>query len=158
MDTLQAFLIDNVDTSGIGTGGAITWSIGDVGQTDPDVLPAGFLIPYFDTVDPLTNGLDKDTYVVPILVIDDLHQYGPTVSNPNVPGGFEQPGYRVLMQYGAAVRTVLRGGGAGITLEGEIATSVISAINYVWVKIGETPYRGARLAVQAQQRVPRTNL
>jgi hypothetical protein len=158
MDTLQGFLITNVDTSEIGNGGAITWTLGDVGQTDPSTLPAGFLIPYFDTVTPYSNGLDMDTYATPIMVIEDLHKYGAPVANQNVEGGMEMPGYRVLMQYADAIRQAFRSGGTGITLEGNIATSLIAAVTYPWVTIGDKPYRGVRLAVQAQQRVARLNL
>lgn len=158
IDNLQQFLITNLNTTAIGNGGAITWTIGDVGMADPSVLPAGFLIPYFDTVEPYSNGLDKDTYVVPLLVVEDLHKYGPAVPNVNVSGGFEQPGHRVLTQYGDAIRTILRAGGAGITLGGQVSTSVVSGIRHVWVRIAEKPYRGVRLVVQATQRVPRTTL
>lgn len=152
LDLLQSFLIANVITSAIGDGAAVTWIIGDPGMSAPTSLPVGYLVPLWDNVAPISNGVDMDTYIVPLLIIDDLHKYGPPVENANAPGGLEQPGYRVLMQYGQATRAALRAGGAAITLDGSIATSVLPAINFVWVAIDKKPYRGVRLAVSAQQR------
>lgn len=154
IDVLQSYLINEVDTTGIGNGGAITWTIGDTGQTTADTLPAGLLIPFFDNPEIYTAGSDMDTMVVPLLVVVDLHEYGPPVANANVSGGFEQPGYRVLLQYGEAMRKAFRQGGAGITLGGDIATSMLPVMNFVWVKIADKPYRAVRLVVQAKQRVP----
>jgi hypothetical protein len=157
IDILQAYLIANVDTSGIGNGGAITWTIGDVGQVTGDALPAGLLIPFFDSPEIYSAGVDMDTMVVPLLVVVDLHEYGPAIANANAAGGFEQPGYRVLLKYGEAIRAALRQGGKGITLGGDIATSMLPVMNFVWLEIGKTPYRGVRLVIQAQQRVPWTS-
>lgn len=158
IDAVQQFLITNLDTSTIGTGAQVTWTIGDVGMVRPETLPCGLLVPHFDTQEPYSAGIDKDTYLVPILIVSDLHEYAEPVANNNVAGGFEQPGYRTLMQYAQAVRQVLRDGGRGITLNGLIATSVLPATNFVWVQVGQKPYRAARLAFQATQRVPRTSV
>lgn len=151
LDALLAFLLANVDTSDIGNGGAISWIIGDPGMGNPQSLPYGFVVPLWDNVEPL-SGIDQDTYLIPILVVDDLHKYGAPIENTNAPGTYEQPGYRVLMQMGQAVRQALRAGGKGITTGGIAATSNVPAINFVWVKIGDKPYRGVRLAYQVQQR------
>lgn len=152
LDNLQAYLIANVQTSAIGSGQPITWILGDPGQGAPNKHPFGFIIPHWDSVAAYASGVDKDTFIAGILVIDGLHKYGPAETNPNVEGGFEQPGYRVQMQYGQAVRKALRAGGAGVTLEGTLATSVVPTIRYVWPMIDKKPYRGAFLALQAQQR------
>lgn len=117
----------------------------------PPALPYAYLVPLWDNVQPL-SGIDKDTYVVPLLIVDDLHRYGPPIPNVNVPGAFEQPGYRVLMQYGQAVRSALRAGGAAITQGGIAATSQVPAITFVWVRIDNKPYRGVRLSYVVQQR------
>lgn len=146
LDLLSAFLLAHVTTSP-----AITWVIGDPGMAAPTSLPVGFLVPLWDHVEAL-SGIDKDTYLAPILIVDDLHKYGDWVENANAPGTFEQPGYRTLMQMGQATRAALRAGGAGITINGVAATSVIPAINFVWVSIDSKPYRGVRLALQVQQR------
>jgi hypothetical protein len=151
LDILAAFLATNVVTTP-----AITWIIGDPGQSAPTSLPFGYIVPLFDTVKGYTSGLhgvDMDTYMIPILVVDDLHNYGPPTANQNAPGTFEQPGYRKLMQYGQAVRGAHRGSaGAGIVLGGSVATSAVPAISYVWVTIDSKPYRGVRVALQFQQR------
>lgn len=120
-------------------------------MSSPTQLPFGYVVPLFDTVKAL-SGIDMDTYAIPILVVDDLHNYGDPTPNPNAPGTLQQPGYRKLMQYGQAVRQALRAGGAGITVGGIAATSIIPAVSYAWVKVDETPYRGVRIALQAQQR------
>lgn len=158
LDLLLAFLLTNVDTGSIGAGNAISWIIGDPGMGAPGTLPFGFVVPLWDSVQPMASGIDDDTYVVPILIVDDLHKYGPPIENVNAPGTLEQPGYRVLMQLGQAVRGALRAGGAGITVEGVVATSVVPAINFVWTKIDNKPYRGVRIAYQVQQRRARPTL
>lgn len=109
------------------------------------------MVPLFDQVKAL-SGIDMDTYVVPMLLVDDLHAYGPPVTNQNVPGALEQPGYRKLMQYGQIIRNELRAGGAGITVGGIAATTQIPAISYVWVGIDNKQYRGVRIALQVSQR------
>lgn len=155
LDLLAAFLAANVTTTP-----DITWIIGDPGMSAPTSLPFGYIVPLWDSVKPLSGGLhgvDMDTYAIPLLVVDDLHNYGAPVANANAAGTFEQPGYRKLMQFGQAIRAAHRGpSGAGIVLGGAVATSAIPAISYVWVKIDETPYRGVRVALQIQQRRSRS--
>lgn len=146
LDLLLAFLFANVTTTP-----TITWILGDPGVSAPFALPMGYVPPLWDQVKP-HSGVDMDVYAVPILVIDDLHAYGAPIPNVNAPGTFEQPGYRKLMQYGQTVRQTLRRGGQGITVGGVLATSSIPAINYVWVTIDNKPYRGVRVALEAQQR------
>ncbi len=150
LDILAAFLCVRVATTP-----ALTWILGDPGMSAPSTLPFGYIIPRLDKVLPRSGGLggvDMDTYTVPILVVDDLHRYGPPVQTPGQ-AYFEQPGYRKLLGYGQAVRGALRGpSGAGIVLGGAIATSAIPEISYVWAVIDDKPYRGVRLTVTAQQR------
>lgn len=146
LDLLLAFLLANVSTTP-----TISWILGDPGTSAPTSLPMGYVPPLWDQVKAY-SGIDMDTYAVPILVIDDLHAYGPPIPNANAPGTLEQPGYRNLMRYGQTVRQALRHGGQGITVGGVAATTAIPAINYVWVTIDNTPYRGVRVALEAQQR------
>lgn len=150
LDALLAFLIANVSTTP-----AISWILGDPGQSAPTSLPFGYIFASFDGVKAL-SGIDMDTYMVPILVVDDLHAYGPPVPNINVEGAFEQPGYRHLLQYAQTVRAALRAGGLGITTGGIAATSIVPAIRYPWLRIDNKPYRGALIAFQVQQRRART--
>lgn len=147
LDLLLAFLLANVTTTP-----GITWILGDPGMSAPTSVPMGYVPPLFDTVAGLSTGVDMDTYGVPILVIDDFHNYSEPIANAHAPGTFEQPGYRKLMQFGQAVRGALRDGGAAITQGGYVATSSIPAISYVWLKIDNKPYRGVRIALQVQQR------
>lgn len=158
IDAVQAYLIANVDTSSIGTGAPLSWTIGGVEQSQPGTtvpLPAGFLIPFFDSPEPYSAGVDMHTMVLPIQIIVDLHEYGPPAASTVNEGGFEQPGYRVLMQYVETVTSVLRNGGKAITLNGLIAASFVPVgAQFVWVQIGGKWYRAARLALQAQRRVP----
>lgn len=147
LDNLLAFLLANVSTSP-----ALTWILGDPGMSAPQSLPMGYVVPLFDTVTPLSAGVDMDTYAVPILIVDDLHNYGTPVQSSHAPGTWEQPGYRKLMEMGQAVRFALRDGGAAITQDGTVATSTVPAISYVWLKIDNKPYRGVRVALQVQQR------
>lgn len=152
LDSLIAFLAAEVVTTP-----AITWILGDPGMASPTSLPMGYVVPLWDSVAPCSGGLhgvDMDTYAIPILVIDDLHNYGSTATpNANAPGTLELPGYRKLMEFGQTVRNALRGpNGAGIVLGGVIATSQVPAISYVWLKIDSKPYRGVRIAYQAMQR------
>lgn len=151
LDLLAAFLAANVVTTP-----SIQWVIGDPGMSSPTSLPFGYIIPLWDTVKPLSGGLhgvDMDTYAIPLLVVDDLHNYGPPVPNQNAPGTDEQPGYRKLIQFGQTIRAAHRGpSGAGIVLGGAIATSNVAGISYVWVKIDSKPYRGVRVALTLQQR------
>jgi hypothetical protein len=149
LDALAAFLLAHVVPSMPSTTQVI---LGDPGTSAPTKLPVIYIAPLFDGVKPLSNGVDMDTYICPILVVDDLHAYGPPIPNPNVPSAFEQPGYRKLLQYGQTVRQELRAGGTAITQGGLIATSVPPAISYVWLKIDDKPYRGVRVALVAQQR------
>lgn len=144
---LLAFLLANVPMPS-----TMAWILGDPGMSAPTSLPFGYVPPLFDTVKAYSAQTDMDTYGIPILIVDDLHNYGPPVANANAPGTFEQPGYRKLMQYGQAVRTALRAGGAAITVEGIAATSSVPAISYVWLEIDKKPYRGVRIALQVQQR------
>ena len=151
LDALASFLAQNVQTTP-----AITWILGDPGMSAPTSLPFGYIVPLWDSVKPLSGGLhgvDMDTYAVPLLVVDDLHNYGPPTANANAPGTLEQPGYRKLMEFGQAIRAAHRGAtGQGIVLGGAIATSTIPAISYVWAKIDGKPYRGVRVALTLQQR------
>jgi hypothetical protein len=146
LDALLAFLLANVNATP-----TISWILGDPGMSSPTALPFGYVVPLFDTVKPL-SGIDMDTYAIPILVVDDLHNYGDPVENVHALGTLEQPGYRKLLEYGQAVRTALRAGGAAITVDGIAATSAVPAISYVWATIDSTPYRGVRIALQVQQR------
>ena len=125
----------------------------DLERSDPASI--AYVIGLFNTLKPLSAGVDMDTYIVPIVVLDDFSAYGPPVANVNVPDAFEQPGYRKLMQSAEAIRDELRAGGAGITLEGNIATSALPAISRVWLNIDNKTYQGMRIVVQAQQRRPR---
>lgn len=147
LDALLAFLLTKVVTTP-----SISWILGDPGMSAPSSLPFGYVPPLFDTVKPLSAGVDMDTYGVPILIVDDLHNYGPPVANQNAPGTLEQPGYRKLMQFGQATRDALRDGGAAITLNGITATSTVPAITYVWAPIDNKPYRGVKVALTVQQR------
>lgn len=147
LDNLLAFLLAKVTTSPV-----ITWILGDPGMSAPTALPMGYVPPLFDTVLPYSAGVDMDTYGVPIVIVDDLHNYGPPIPNVNVPDVFEQPGYRKLMQFGQATRFALRNGGAAITQGGYVATSQVPAISYVWLKIDNKPYRGVKVALEVQQR------
>jgi hypothetical protein len=151
LDWLLAWLLANVQISSP----AITWVLGDPGVSAPTSLPLGYVPPLWDNVAPLSNGVDMDTFAVPILVVDDLAAYGAPIENTNAPGTFEQPGYRRLMQYGQAVREALRNGGAGITLEGVVATSGVPTLDYVWLTIDKKAYRAVRVALLVQQRRPR---
>ena len=151
LDILAAFLAANVQTSP-----AISWIIGDPGQSSPTSLPFGYIVPLFDTVRGYSSGLhgvDMDTYGIPLLIVDDLHNYGAPVANANAAGTLEQPGYRKLMQFGQAVRSAHRGSaGAGIVLGGAVATSKVVAITYHFLTIDAKPYRGVRVALEIQQR------
>jgi hypothetical protein len=146
---LLGWLLANVNT---GSQPAITWILGDPGASAPDNLPIAYVVPLFDTVAPYSNGVDMDTYAIPILVIDDLAAYGAPIANPDAEGTLVQPGWLNLMQYAETIRDTLRDNGASITFNGVAATSTIPAINYVWVTIDNQPYRGARVALQVQQR------
>jgi hypothetical protein len=154
LDALLQFLITYVAPK---MPSATAFILGDPGTSAPTSLPFVYLVPLFDAVKPLSNGVDMDTYVVPMLVVDDMHQYGPPVQNANVssPQALEQPGYRKLMQYGQTFRDELRAGGQAITQDGIAATSTVPAISYVWVKIDNKQYRGVRIALQVEQRRPR---
>lgn len=147
LDLLMAWLLAHAVTTP-----AMTWILGDVGMSAPTALPMAYVAPLWDGVKPYSNGVDMDTYAVPILCVDDLHNYGAPVENQNAPGTFEQPGYRKLMEYGQAIRDALRFGGESITVDGFAATSTVPAINYVWVEIDKKPYRGVRVALLVQQR------
>jgi hypothetical protein len=118
----------------------------------PATLPAGYVIPMFDAVKPYSAGVDMDTYVVPIIILDDLNAYGPPVPNVNVAGAMEQPGYRKILEFCQTVRGELRAGGQAITQGGLAATSTIPAISYAWMTVNGTTYRAGRLAFQVQQR------
>lgn len=157
IDSLAAFLLANITWSAIGEGNAPQIMIGDPGMSAPTGFPMIYLVPLWDNVTPY-SGIDKDAYVVPILIIDDLHKYGPPIANANAAGTYEQPGYRYLMQYGQAVRAALRAGGAGITQEGIAATSNVPAITYVWLRVDNKVYRGVRLSFVVQQRRGRGGL
>lgn len=147
LDALLAFLVANVVTTP-----AISWILGDPGMSAPTSLPFAYVPPLFNTVKPLSAGVDMDTYGVPILIVDDLHNYGPPVASTHAVGTLEQPGYRKLMQFGQATRDALRNGGAAITLNGIIATSTVPAITFVWAPIDNKPYRGVKVALTVQQR------
>lgn len=148
MDYLLAWLFANVQISAP----AITWILGDPGVSAPTALPMAYVPPLWDNVAPLSNGVDMDTFAVPILCIDDLSAYGQPIPNANAAGTLEQPGYRRLMQYGQAIREALRFGGASITFNGVVATSGIPTIDYVWLTIDKKTYRGVRVALLVQQR------
>lgn len=145
---LLGWLLDNVD----GMPGTFQWVFGDPGASAPQSLPIGFVAPLFDSVTPLSNGVDTDTYLIPILILDDLAAYGAPIDNPEAPGTLVQPGYLNLMDYAETVRDTLRAGGSSITFEGVAATSRVPAISYPWVVIDSKPYRGARIALQVRQR------
>lgn len=147
IDYLIQWLMDNVTTTQ-----NLTWIFGDPGASELMNLPAGYVVPLFDTIEPLSNQVDTDTYAIPILVVDDVAAYGPPIANVNAPGAFEQPGYRNLMTYGEAIRDALRNGGASITFNGIVATSQVPAINYVFINIDGKNYRGVRVALQVIQR------
>lgn len=147
LDSLLAFLVANVSTTP-----SITWILGDPSTSIPTSLPFGYVIPLWDNVKPYASMTDMDTYAVPILIVDDVHNYAPPITNVNVAGALEAPGYRKLMQYGQTVRDALRGGGAGVTVEGIAATSAVSSIRYVWPQIDKKFYRGVQLAFVVQQR------
>lgn len=151
LNYLLSWLLENVSTSP-----TITWVLGDPGASQPEALPMGYVVPLFDTVKPLSAGVDTDTYAIPILIVDDVAAYGPAVPNDQAPGTNVQPGYIKLMQYGETIRDALRAGGAAITFNGVAATSNVPAINYVWIQIDGKPYRGARIALQVQQRRARS--
>lgn len=154
LDALLQFLVTNLLPSLPTTTGLI---LGDPGTSAPNSLPFIYVVPLFDSVKPY-SGIDMDTYVIPILLVDDLNAYGAPIPNVNVPGAFEQPGYRKLMEWGQLVRQVLRASGPGITLEGIAATSQIPALSYVWASIDNKSYRGVRTALQVQQRRARIPL
>lgn len=149
LDALMAFLVAHVAPQLPAAAGLI---LGDPGQSAPTSLPFLYLVPLFDAVKPYSTGVDMDTYVVPMLLVDDLNAYGPPIPHENVAGALEQPGYRKLMQYGQIVRDELRAGGSAITVNGIAATSTVPAISYVWVGIDNKQYRGVRIALQVQQR------
>lgn len=151
LDALLRFLLANVSLTP-----AIAWILGDPATSAPTSLPFGYAVPLWDSVKPLSAGVDMDTYVAPILVVDDMHAYGPPIANTNAAGAMEQPGYRKLMQYGQAVRQALRAMGPGITVGGLAATSQVPSISYVWLTIDNKAYRGVRLALQVQQRRAQT--
>ena len=149
LDALLAFLVTHVGPLLPSAAGFI---LGDPSTSAPTTLPFVYVVPLFDTVKPYSSGVDMDTYIAPILIVDDLQAFGPPITHANVPGAFEQPGYRKLMQYGQAVRQELRAGGAGITIGGIAATTTIPSLSYAWMKIDEKPYRAVRIALQVQQR------
>lgn len=153
LDSLLAYLVAQLAGSWPTTAAFI---LGDPGTSAPSSLPFVYVVPLWDAVKPLSAGVDMDTYVAPILIVDDMHAYGPPIANVNVAGALEQPGYRKLMQYGQDVRAALRAGGAGITVGGIAATSQVPSISYVWLKIDNKAYRGARVALQVQQRRAQT--
>lgn len=126
--------------------------LGDPMTSAPTALPFIYIIPMFDGVKPLSAGVDMDTYIVPIIVVDDMNAYGAPVPNVNVAGALEQPGYRKILEYCQTVRQELRAGGTAITQGGVAATSTIPAISYAWMTIDNKPYRAGRLALQVQQR------
>lgn len=148
MQYLLGWLLENVD----GMPGRLKWVLGDPGASKPQSLPIVFIAPLFDTVKPLSNGVDTDTYVIPILLLDDFADYGPPVENPDAAGTYVQPGYVTLMTYAESIRDALRYNGASITFNGTVATSQVPAISYPWVLIDSKPYRGARIALQVTQR------
>lgn len=151
LDALMSFFITNVAPQMPADTGFI---LGDPTTSAPTSLPFVYIVPLFDAVTPYSVQLDMDTYVVPILCVDDLQAYGPPIPNVNVTSSqaFEQPGYRKLMQYGQIIRKELRAGGAAITMGGIVAASTVPAISYVWAEIDNKPYRGVRLAFQVQER------
>lgn len=146
LDYLLGWLLVNVVTTP-----ALTWILGDPGVSAPTSLPMAYVPPLWNSIKAL-SGIDMDTYAVPILIIDDLHNYGPPIENVNAPGTLEQPGYRKLMQFGQTTRDALRAQGPGITLGGVAATSAVPAIKFVWVNIDDKPYRGVQVALVVQQR------
>lgn len=149
LDALIAFLVAHVGPQLPGTTGFI---LGDPTTSAPTSLPFVYIVPLYDSVKPYAVATDEDTYVIPILLVDDLQAYGAPIPNINVAGAFEQPGYRKLMQWGQIIRAELRAGGAAITMGGISMTSVVPAISYVWAQIDNKPYRGVRIALQVQQR------
>jgi hypothetical protein len=148
LDKLANYLA--TDPHGKGTA-AVTWILGDTGTSELQTWPVGYITPFNDEIQPLTggvNGVDKDTYLVPLFIVDDLHRYGEPVQTQGQQY-MEQPGYRSLLQYAQAVRAAVR---ANITLDGVIATSRVIEIRYVQLKLAERLLRAARVTIQAQQR------
>lgn len=148
-DALVAFLLAHVVPQMPSTTQLI---LGDPMTSAPTALPFIYVVGLFDGVKPYSSGVDMDTYVIPIIVVDDLNAYAPAIPNANVTGALEQPGQRKLMQHAQLIRQELRAGGAGITVGGIAATSNIPSISYAWMRIDEKPYRAARIAFQVQQR------
>lgn len=152
----------------------ITWIVGDVGMGAPQQTPFGYISPRNDKVmwesaGPQTGGLPTgprgiDMYesMIPLTVAVQQHQYlkpeaaSPPVGNPLsqaslgvIPPFFEQPGYRLAMQYEDRIKQALR---ENITLGGEVATTNIIETTYVLQSIEATLYRALRITILAQQR------
>ncbi len=149
IDALLAFLVQYIAPQ---MPSQTQFIFGDPMTSAISQLPTVFVVPMFDAVKPYSGGADMDTYIVPIIVLDDLNAYGPPVANVNVDGALEQPGQRALTQSCELIRDALRAGGAGITVKGVAATSTIPSISYAWLKIDNKVYRAGRIAFQVQQR------
>lgn len=158
LDALAAFLAQSTAGAAGLRASDVTWVLGDVGMSDPEALPFGFIAPLNDKVEPYSTGgsvggsrgVDMDAYSVPLLLVQDVHKYeDPVASAGTSPPTYESPGYRSLLQLAQNVRAALR---SDITLGGVIATSTVSEIRYVLVQIGDKLYRGCRLTWTARQR------
>lgn len=139
----------------------VTWIVGDVGMSDPENLPFGFIIPLNDQVATYSanglpggvHGVDKDQFTIPMLIVHAQHQYAAPVVNtsPTQSGSpfLEQPSYRDLLRLGQNVRKAFR---ANITLDGLITTSRVSELRYVLAVIDAKEYRAVRLTLEVAQR------
>lgn len=149
LDALVQFMVTYVLPHLPGTAQIV---LGDPMTSAPQQLPTVYVVPMFDAVKPYSNGVDMDTYIVPIIVLDDLNAYGAPIQNVNVAGAFEQPGQRKILEWCQTIRQELRAGGAAITVGGIVATSNVPSISYAWMKVDNKVYRAGRIAFQVSQR------
>lgn len=155
LDALAKILSTNALSS------VVTWILGDVGMAAPPQLPFGYIAPLNDAVSPYTGGpqgVDMDTYTIPLLIVQDVHDYQAAPIPGAPPGGGtvqyqEQPQYRALLELVQNIRTVLR---ANITMQGSVATCTVTEIRYLLVDIDDKPYRACRITIRAQHRRGRT--